>query len=1099
MDKKNRNVEANNVPVVDSVKISELNETLFLNENDVIPVVQNGETKKFKSKVLHGLKTRVVDNLTTGGKDYALSAEQGKLLGNRVKDIEDLTPVWQNQIGTGNIIINDGFEGTTKDLVVKGKTKRYQEAEIITGDNSISFENGISGTTKGLTIKGQTLYNLSTFHRSQVLVRENDTFYNPSGMGISGGLLYNLPFIQSGKDYTIVYTVIKNIKNASITIDSADNYGFNSKSLISTQGTHKVLISSKVNATQTMCKIGVFKSSTEEVMVKDLILDKNIMLLEGDWTNKEIPTYFDSIMSSAESEGNKLIAKSVGKNLLNPTKCVDGFFYNTDINLAKKDFPCFEMKIKKNVSYVADFKCSTGAYGCILDFNRNYIKNPSITNIGNGVMRFSSDIDGILLLRPNSKYDELPYKDIEGFKQSCQVEEGTIASSYEAYREDKLEIQLPHSNKKLKSVQNEYYGETGIYVEKVGEVILNPDMQTLRRNTDFTPGEGYSGFNYTISDEIPNFKASQSESNIIHNFGGFIENGSKRRGLSFHPNGNGKIIIESSVVAAGDINAMREYMRSNPIKILYELSESVVHNIDKASLNTYNGITHMTLENNIPCSEMKAIYPITKTEIDAYKNQFDSIVSSAEQEGNKLIVKSCGKNLFDYKSLPFQDNIGGYNDRNLKQIPNGFRVETLWATSLPLTINLGLKAGKTYTSSYNLKIIEESLGAKDTGGCKIVLRKGSIGNYTYLYLSGINGSNWTFKCPDDIDDYTHLMFYSHGGGGSYNGIVEITNFQLEEGTLASKYEPYVEDKKEILLTGVIGGHKGLPNIQNMYNGETGKYEENVFKLTKVILRAEVGSYSHSILDTHTDYIGFAITRVFDKVGKTGEKGISNLGIVSSLIDTLNCLNDINLTVYDTNVLYGSIKKSLLQTPDLEGVKNYFNEKTLEIVYALKEPIVHNIDKMALNQYDGTTHIIQENEVVGDISCNAKISLSAQNNRIKAINEELKIENEKLKESSVYLHNKGIHLTSNDLELDFRIMELEFALDIPINLNKNNIIKKGVVDMAATPYEMMKTVVLGGTYDRADYEYKISVYVKRGRMTQDEADELIALMDAKELV
>lgn len=51
----------------------------------------------------------------------------------------------------------------------------------------------------------------------------------------------------------------------------------------------------------------------------------------------------------------------------------------------------------------------------------------------------------------------------------------------------------------------------------------------------------------------------------------------------------------------------------------------------------------------------------------------------------------------------------------------------------------------------------------------------------------------------------------------------------------------------------------------------------------------------------------------------------------------------------------------------------------------------------------------------------------------------------------------------------------------------------------SPYDMMKTLILSGDFDRADFEYKISRYLAGKRITQIEADELIALMDASELV
>lgn len=100
-----------------------------------------------------------------------------------------------------------------------------------------------------------------------------------------------------------------------------------------------------------------------------------------------------------------------------------------------------------------------------------------------------------------------------------------------------------------------------------------------------------------------------------------------------------------------------------------------------------------------------------------------------------------------------------------------------------------------------------------------------------------------------------------------------------------------------------------------------------------------------------------------------------------------------------------------------------------------------------------------------------------------------------------LKDESSNILSSTLDLDFRLMEVEFAIvDIapPASVNYNLLKNlKGSVNM--TPYEMMYTLILADNYERADFEYKISVYVKRGRMTQEEADKLIAMMDAKELV
>ena len=49
------------------------------------------------------------------------------------------------------------------------------------------------------------------------------------------------------------------------------------------------------------------------------------------------------------------------------------------------------------------------------------------------------------------------------------------------------------------------------------------------------------------------------------------------------------------------------------------------------------------------------------------------------------------------------------------------------------------------------------------------------------------------------------------------------------------------------------------------------------------------------------------------------------------------------------------------------------------------------------------------------------------------------------------------------------------------------------------YEQAKIMILGGAYVRETLERQLTTYLRRGYLTQTEYDELIALMDARELV
>ncbi len=78
--------------------------------------------------------------------------------------------------------------------------------------------------------------------------------------------------------------------------------------------------------------------------------------------------------------------------------------------------------------------------------------------------------------------------------------------------------------------------------------------------------------------------------------------------------------------------------------------------------------------------------------------------------------------------------------------------------------------------------------------------------------------------------------------------------------------------------------------------------------------------------------------------------------------------------------------------------------------------------------------------------------------------------------------------------DLDLMSQQFEnLDMPMMATM-----RGVKSMAMTVYQQAKILILAGKYEREDMEYKLNRYKEGKRITQDEYDELIAMMDAQEL-
>ena len=320
--------------------------------------------------------------------------------------------------------------------------------------------------------------------------------------------------------------------------------------------------------------------------------------------------------------------------------------------------------------------------------------------------------------------------------------------------------------------------------------------------------------------------------------------------------------------------------------------------------------------------------------------------------------------------------------------------------------------------------------------------------------------------------------------------------QLEEGTKATPYEPYKEDKKEILIPYEFG-FKGLPS---------GAKDTTIIKENGLYIRQKV---EREILDGSVDenWIAGEIRKntIIFYIDKNLIKNIDNITAISDKFVGQEA-RKWNL---DKECVYGnevgciniSINKTKLETQDIEGFKKWLQANPVTVYYELAEPIEHKItdlNSINLETFKDITYVSSENEIKPNLSFKAPVdvpatisSLTVRNNTLEKENKELK---EELDTKTLRLHDQDVELTNSDLDLDFRIFELEMSIGAQMNLNM-----KGMKSMARSPFEMMKILILNNNYDRDDIEYKASRYLKGGRITQAEYDEIISLMDANELV
>lgn len=315
--------------------------------------------------------------------------------------------------------------------------------------------------------------------------------------------------------------------------------------------------------------------------------------------------------------------------------------------------------------------------------------------------------------------------------------------------------------------------------------------------------------------------------------------------------------------------------------------------------------------------------------------------------------------------------------------------------------------------------------------------------------------------------------------------LSMLNIQVEESPTATSYEPY---KTNILSSPSDLELRGIGDVKDTLDLTTGELTQRVGEgvldgSEKWFVGAQQGNfYIYTRFPHHSQ--NYPI--IADKIPTSfGELCKGCLSIYSYDRGDAICFMPINATDKNSAILelqsYGDIV--------FQYVKKEESVKTVD----LSDNHVYS--------YKGTTHYdcsSAEGSLVPALSIDVPTNLPAVVARQRVTIQELEKENVALKneieETANSSVNGDLELMSSQFELDFRLFEIEMNLDMPMMA-----MMRGVKSMAMTVYQQAKTLILAGKYEREDMEYKLNRYKAAGRITVEEYEELIALMDARELV
>ncbi|MBY6838869.1 hypothetical protein, partial [Clostridium botulinum] len=258
------------------------------------------------SSVITGntLKTNL-DNSISTGTTLKNDIDNRIVTGNKLKtDLDNSSTVattkkeqldGANVQATKNIETLNSFGDAsqlTKDVTtLKTKVLENTYTKLETDSVLTKLPNCIGEYVHNMQIKGKTLQNLVS-SVVKTTIQYHDFCFSD--------------LLKQNTKYTLV------VYNES---ETEYKYYFNENAFV--DSTHKVFKKG----------LNVVVTTTKNIISDNVILKnyeggnnaftlKDFMILEGDWTGKEIPPYFEGIKSTGELEGNKISILSHGKNLI---------------------------------------------------------------------------------------------------------------------------------------------------------------------------------------------------------------------------------------------------------------------------------------------------------------------------------------------------------------------------------------------------------------------------------------------------------------------------------------------------------------------------------------------------------------------------------------------------------------------------------------------------------------------------------------------------------------------------------------------------------------------------------------------------------------
>ena len=866
-----------------------------------------------------------------------------------------------------------------------------------------------------------------------------------------------------------------------------------------------------------------FKSQMNSAKVK-------CMVLEGDWTNKEIPPYFESMKSVGECEGNKFEILSQNKNFAISSP----FVKDTDIVIAN-------VFLEPNTEYTISTDIPFGGGMAMInntESHTNFIQ--CFQNWGESIKTFTTLSD-----LPKGEYKLILWK--AGLHTTVtseswlQLEKGKTSTLYISHSSNKKEILYYNPTtqtwenpilREWDSIEKHSNGKY-YYHKRSGEVVLN----------------GSEYYSLYISSVVNTLGASTPMKNVKNVIGVdcIVDKLKKQQG------GAVSTLDEEGVFLRGDLDlcyikinrsklpqestdGLKTYLKDNPITIVYPLEEEEVYECTNLDLITYNDITHISNNSTIPCN-MKIknsgynaiIKPSTlyTVALDTNKsgtiginlggtkvtttNNVATITTPATLTDDSL--RLYGKDIkaskvrllegdktnwipshFEGMKSSFEDKLqedGTYkmeilsNNKNLidsdnlimnnhhihviEKIKDGFKIKT--GTTVHWAVlgefKLKVKPNTNYTLGYTKTMIKNAYEGMDKTSWDVGYTWITTeNNRTITEYKAHNNTRTTRTFNSGNNTTIKIKFNATTDIPTTTGEYDFTDISLVEGTVNNEHIPHKSNKIQFSS---IEPLRGVGDVKDRFVfKEDGKLYIERNCMEKYLSEFNFGTTE---IKGNNFKAGLRIDNFYRQPNGGSNTSIKCDKLASAFMESvIPCINVYHHS--DNDELRVSIPQHLLETLDREGVNKYFAKNPHKITYPLAEPYYEEVPfelaKIILEGYENGTLFFDTN-----IPPTSTVTYAGETPIVKAT---------KLNKTEVLKNTDDINdnIVPYLMDMDYRVVCLQL---------EGGIENVSMARLFGGTYEMLQRDIQSKRYSKDEYKHRLDVYLSANKITENEYEKL----------